>query len=213
MYNGARYLAEALDSILGQTHPVAEIVVVDDGSTDDTPSVIAAYSDRIRATRQENAGPATARNTGLGLVGGDLVAFLDADDIWLPDKLARQVARLDDRSEAMLCFSGIVNFREEPVPTGLPAEWPQRPFSPCTLLARRVLFDDVGLFNPSLQSGEDTEWFLRVMMRRIPYEVLPEILVRRRQHADNLTKRRPPSQDRLLQLVKMTLDKKRAEGW
>jgi glycosyltransferase involved in cell wall biosynthesis len=175
--------------------------------------VIAAYSDRIRTTRQENAGPATARNTGLGLVGGDLVAFLDADDIWLPDKLARQVARLDDRPEAMLCFSGIVNFREEPVPTGTSAEWPQRPFSPCTLLARRVLFDDVGLFNPSLQSGEDTEWFLRVMMRRIPYEVLPEILVRRRQHADNLTKRRPPSQDGLLRLVKMTLDKKRAEGW
>jgi len=213
VYNGARYLGDALDSILAQTSPAGEIVVVDDGSTDDTPDVMDRYAGRIRAVRQANAGPSAARNAGLELSTGELIAFLDADDLWLPDKLGRQLAVLDAHPGAMLCFCGIVNFREGSGPSGGPSEWPQSPFSPCTVLVRRTLFADVGAFDPSLRSGEDTEWFLRVMMRKIAYKVLPDVLVRRRQHDANLTRTHPPSQERLLRLVKMTLDRKRTEGW
>jgi glycosyltransferase involved in cell wall biosynthesis len=213
VYNGARYLGDALDSILAQTLPVAEIVVVDDGSTDDTPGVMDRYAGGIRAVRQVNAGPSAARNAGLAVATGELIAFLDADDLWLPDKLERQLAVLDAHPEVMLCFCGIVNFRDGSDPSGGPSEWPQSPFSPCTVLVRRPLFAEVGVFDPGLRSGEDTEWFLRVMMRKIAYKVLPDVLVRRRQHDGNLTRTHPPSPERLLRLVKMTLDRRRTEGW
>jgi glycosyltransferase involved in cell wall biosynthesis len=93
-YNHARYLADALDSAVAQTRP-AEVVVVDDGSTDDTPAVLARYGDRVRVHRQPNRGLAAARNAGLTRAGGAYVGFLDADDVLAPAKLARQAAILD----------------------------------------------------------------------------------------------------------------------
>ncbi|HEY3188694.1 MAG TPA: glycosyltransferase family A protein, partial [Solirubrobacteraceae bacterium] len=79
-HNGARFLADALDSALAQTHPAIEVIVVDDGSTDDTPAILARYAGRVRALRQQNRGPSAARNVALAVAPGDYVAFLDADD-------------------------------------------------------------------------------------------------------------------------------------
>src|SRR5437867_4956354 len=87
--NGARFLAEALDSALAQTHPATEVIVVDDGSVDDTPAVLARYAGRVRVLRQPNRGPSAARNAALGVARGEYVAFLDADDRFLPDQVAR----------------------------------------------------------------------------------------------------------------------------
>src|SRR2546423_7727277 len=84
-YNYARYLPQAIDSALGQTHPPLEVIVVDDGSTDDTPRVLDAYGDRIRAVRQANQGAGAARNAGIAVARGEYVAFLDSDDLWRPD--------------------------------------------------------------------------------------------------------------------------------
>src|SRR5579863_4931679 len=95
-YNYARFLGQAIDSVLAQTCPVKEIIVVDDGSTDDTFNVLARYGPAVRALKQKNCGPAAARNRGVGIAGGDLIAFLDADDFWMPDKLAKQVRRLKE---------------------------------------------------------------------------------------------------------------------
>jgi glycosyltransferase involved in cell wall biosynthesis len=94
-YNYARCLHEAIESALAQTHPRVEIIVVDDGSTDDTPTVLAKYHGRITGLRQTNRGLAAARNTGLRVAGGDYVAFLDADDVMASNKLAEQAAVLD----------------------------------------------------------------------------------------------------------------------
>lgn len=210
VFNGDRFLAAAIDSVLGQTRQPVEVIVVDDGSTDGTPRVIAGYGSRIRSLRQENAGPAAARNAGLGLAQGTFIGFLDADDLWLPDKLARQLEELSQHPEAMICFGGMRNFREPEAAAGPVEEWLGKPFSPCTMLVRRSLFDTIGNFDVRLRAAEDTEWFCRVMMAGIPYRVLQEDLVRRRQHDRNLTRMDPPSHAKLLGAIKMALDKRRS---
>ena len=91
-YNRARLVCRAIDSALAQTHPDVEVIVIDDGSTDDTAECLAAYGERIRVIRQPNAGVCAARNAGMALASGDFIAFLDSDDAWLEWKLAAQIA-------------------------------------------------------------------------------------------------------------------------
>src|SRR5262249_52847135 len=99
LFNAARYVIAAIDSILAQSRPADEILVVDDGSTDGGAEALASYGPRLRLLRQENRGPGSAVNRGLRKAGGEALAFLDADDLWTPDKLERQCAALAaDRS-------------------------------------------------------------------------------------------------------------------
>jgi GT2 family glycosyltransferase len=212
VFNGERFLGAAIDSVLGQTRQPVEVIVVDDGSSDGTAQVIARYGKRIRSLRQENAGPAAARNAGLALARGAFVGFLDADDIWLPHKLDRQLDELSRHPDAMIAFCGMVNFREPDVAGGPVEEWTAKSFSPCTMLVRKSLFDRIGGFDARLRAAEDTEWYCRMMMAGIPYRTLSDVLVRRRQHDRNLTRAAPPSQDKLLGVIKMALDKRRSEG-
>ncbi|HEX7024733.1 MAG TPA: glycosyltransferase family A protein, partial [Gemmatimonadales bacterium] len=197
VYNGSRFLLQALRSIAAQTWPHTEVIVIDDGSTDATPSLAEAAGPGVRWIRQENQGPASARNTGLGHATGSFVAFLDADDLWVPDKLERQLARFRERPELMICLAGMRNVRgtdaDSDDPLLDPSAWPAISFSPCTMLARRSGFDLVGPFNPDLRHGEDTEWFVRMMMRKIPYEVMPDVLLERRIHETNLSREQIPS--------------------
>jgi glycosyltransferase involved in cell wall biosynthesis len=211
VYNGERFLGAAVDSVLAQTRQPVEIIIVDDGSTDGTPGVIARYGNRVRSIRQENAGPAAARNAGLALATGAVIGFLDADDLWQPDKLSIQMAELTRSPETMICLAGMMNFRESAV-GGPVAEAFGGSFSPCTMLVRAPVFQQIGGFDPLLRAGEDTEWFCRVMMGGIRYTVLPDLLVRRRLHDRNLTRADPPSHAKLLGILKLALDRKRAEG-
>lgn len=104
-YNSESYIAKAIDSGLGQTYPNVEVIVVDDGSTDDTWKLLVGYGDRIRAFRQENRGAAAARNRGLQEVRGEYIAFLDADDRYLPDNIAEKVHFLQSHDEFAWCYS------------------------------------------------------------------------------------------------------------
>jgi glycosyltransferase involved in cell wall biosynthesis len=199
VYNGERYLGETLDSILGQTHQPLEIVVVDDGSTDRTARIAANFGARLQYCWQENAGEAAARNRGLSMAQAELVAFLDADDLWHPEKLARQVAQFQD-PDLDLCFTSFQNFwipelaAEEQRYRGSPLAQPQSAWSTSTVLARRAVFAKFGNFvdDGSLPAGSESMiWFLRAQEQGAVVSILPEVLMYRRMHTANYSRMNP----------------------
>jgi glycosyltransferase involved in cell wall biosynthesis len=199
VYNGERYLAETLDSILGQTHQPLEIVVVDDGSTDRTATIAAAFGARLQYCWQENAGEAAARNRGLSMAQAEFVAFLDADDLWHPEKLARQIAHFQD-PHLDLCFTSFQNFwipelaAEEQRYRGSPLAQPQSAWSTSTVLARRAVFARFGNFvdDGSLPAGSESMiWFLRAQEQGAVVSILPEVLMYRRMHTANCSRMNP----------------------
>ena len=216
VFNGKRYLREALDSILAQTYRPMEIIVADDGSTDGTPSLVADYRSQLRYLFQANAGTAAACNLGLTAAQGDFVAFLAADDLWHTDKLARQINCFKRRPELDVCVTHVQNFwtpelqeeaerfRNHRISQSLPGYVPQ------TLLARRALFETVGHFNTALRHADSTDWFLRVIEHGAVIDILPDVLVYRRIHQSNLSRRMASaSRQENVELVKATLDRRR----
>jgi glycosyltransferase involved in cell wall biosynthesis len=215
VYNGERFLSEALDSMLRQTRPPDEIIVVDDGSTDGTSRIAAALGPPVRWVRQENRGPAAARNLAIRLATGDFLAFLDADDLWLPRKLELQLACLEERPELDYCVTHLQNFwmpelaAEEAAFRGQPFAQPLPAFSFPSFLGRREMVDRVGPCREDLRVASDTEWFIRAREMGLAYEVLPEVLVRRRLHRGNLTRADLASSDTLVANLKASLDRRR----
>ncbi len=190
VYNSERFLAEALNSIVGQTVPPAEIVVVDDGSTDQSAAIAARYPS-VRLVRQANAGVSAARNAGLAAATGERLAFLDADDLFLPGKLAAQARALDAHAEWDGIFGHVRHFLASPeLADRFVCPPPQPGYFFGTLLARRELFARVGGLDPSLAMAELAEWVARAMDSGAQFGVLPEIVLERRIHGANFTLQR-----------------------
>lgn len=175
-YNAAAYLGEAIESVLAQTRPADEIVVVDDGSTDATATVARGYANRgVRLVQQPNQGAGASRNRGIRETSGELLAFLDGDDLWLPQKLERQLAYLAAHPEAALVscirwhwsqasderhieYFGVRpgrSLRHENVVRNVVG-------NPSMTLIRRAVLDVVGGFDTSLRWGQDWELFMRI---------------------------------------------------
>ncbi|MGD9509361.1 MAG: glycosyltransferase family 2 protein [Geminicoccaceae bacterium] len=217
VFNGEAYLGEALDSVFAQTLPPTEVIVVDDGSTDGTREVIDRFGTRVRYVHQENRGPAAARNKGIALAIGELLAFLDADDLWLPRKLARQTQRLAERGDLQVSVTQVRNFWIEELRVEAEAMRDHRlaaaalpGYVPQTMLARREAFVRVGLFDETLRTGEDTDWFLRAADLGTMAELLPEVLVMRRFHRTNLTRVGNALRSNLADSVWRSLQRRRA---
>ena len=175
-YNAAGFIRRAVDSVLAQTFQDFELLVVDDGSTDDTRTVLASYGDRIRLLTKENGGPAAARNHGLRHAQGRYVAFLDSDDYWLPGKLEHQVRLLDNRHEIGFCSTATMVVDTAGEPAG---DWPcwagADPLpdilfmhgaaisgSTSGVLARRELLVELGGFDETLRGYEDPDLWIRL---------------------------------------------------
>jgi glycosyltransferase involved in cell wall biosynthesis len=218
VFEMGRYLTEAIASIEGQGHPDVEIIVVDDGSSDDTPDVIAALGDRVIALRQDNQGPAVARNAGLALATGDVIAFCDADDLWPEGKLARQLARLDEEPEldAVLGRIQYVAIDGGEIPDIEFENLDQKTLSHVHLgsgLYRRRAFDQLGGFDEQLRFSEDVDWFMRAREAKLRIEILPDVTLVYRLHDSNMTR---DAKERIaastLMALKQSLDRRRAAG-
>lgn len=210
-YNAAPYIGRAIASVRAQKRKVDELVVVDDGSLDGTCDVVAALGEDIRLIRQPNAGPAAARNRGVQEASSELIAFLDADDEWLPDTLALltdalaalpQVALATADMSAIDQFNRVVypswfgkhDLRESvkcwdrgPVPRPV-AELLRKNFvGTSVVLVRTQVYRDLRGFRTDLRYGEDLELWARIAARH-PIVCLPDVLGLRRVHPDNTTK-------------------------
>jgi glycosyltransferase involved in cell wall biosynthesis len=203
VYNCERYVSAAIESVLAQTYPVHEIIIVDDGSTDGTRAVLESYIGRIRYIRQEKRGVAAARNSGIVHASGDFIAFLDADDLWLADKLQLQMDFLRNHPQYGLVYSDMKTFDEtgilhESVKIWLnmspPSGWIFKELFAETLFAcdatvfAKACVDRVGYFDESLAVGEDYNMWLR-MARHFQIGYLDVPLTKYRQHA-SMTSRR-----------------------
>jgi hypothetical protein len=198
-YNAGSCLVRAIDSIFAQTYPKFRIHVIDDGSTDDTASVLASYSDRIVSVRQTQAGQAAARNHGIRLTNSPYVAFLDADDEWLPTKLERQIEAMNRDSRIGLVYSDCSTSGNGPMagshfarvgtpPSGRVFEQfllSCNVFTP-TAMVRRECLEDVGVFNESLAVGEDYNLWLRIAAKW-QVAVIPDVLAIRHSRSGSLS--------------------------
>lgn len=219
-YNTARYIREAIDSVLDQDYPNKELIVIDDGSTDGTLELLASYGDRIRLITQRNQGSAVARNAGLAAAQGEYIAFLDSDDIWLPGKLRLQVDHLRRHPDIGMVYTRWAVWKPEangafPPAAQLPSEdsgrnedapapglVPERSgwlynrllFSSLlhtiTVMARRELIDRIGSFDPELKRGQDYDFWIRAS-RLTEIHQLDRVLARYRVHGDGCVKKWP----------------------
>jgi len=201
-YNAAPFLAQCLRSVLGQTRPPDEVIVVDDGSVDATPEVAKSFGQSIRYFRQPSGGSSSARNLGLSHATGSLIAFQDADDVWIPEKLALQVELLNRHPEYGMVYSDLSEVSEtlQVLQGSKFASEGIRPHEgwvfkfrmaadfifPSTVIVRREVFDQVGNFKESMRFQQDMDFFNRVTYR-FPVGLVPAVTVLRRRHGSNMT--------------------------
>jgi glycosyltransferase involved in cell wall biosynthesis len=198
VYNGEKYIREAIDSILNQSYKDFEVIVIDDGSIDNTLSIVKECDGKIRWKSQENKGQASAINEGIKMVKGEYVAYLDADDVCMPQRLEIQVKYLDEHPGVGLVYSGLCQVNSigkiqrtiKAVPYDhfvlLQTDYIAR----STVLHRKKCLDEVGLFDESITGDDDWDMWIRISEKfRVGY--IAEPLVKYRVHGENISLRRP----------------------
>jgi glycosyltransferase involved in cell wall biosynthesis len=179
-YNASRYIARAIESCLAQTHPPIEVIVVDDGSTDDTAAIAAGFPAPVRLIRQANGGPASARNHGARIATGEWLALLDADDVWFADKLRAQLEYATDPGIGVI-YSLFDNYsgRADPIEPGFSDLWRYNWIGNSSALVRRSAFESVGGFHEdrALMSVEDYNLWIRLAAAKWRLVLCPRILV------------------------------------
>jgi glycosyltransferase involved in cell wall biosynthesis len=198
-YNYARYVAAAVESVLAQNFKDLEIVVVDDGSTDDTIDTLRPFAERIRYIPQAHRGLAAARNAGIRSSRGQYLAFLDSDDLWLPDKVSMQVGRLDVEAAVGLVYTEATLFNDKSPTEISHSFWSEHPSgkilpsllrhnvvpSP-TPMVRRELFDQVGPFDERLNACEDWDMWIRIAQVS-EFAYVDRVLAKYRVHSANMS--------------------------
>jgi glycosyltransferase involved in cell wall biosynthesis len=208
-YNGERFLREALESAFAQDFDSFEVVFVDDGSEDATGDIARSFP--VRYLRQENQGLPAARNAGLSLARGELIAFLDDDDVLPPTKLSVQAGHLTE-NPGIGCVLG----RQEWLFEGVEA--PHLPRDPIygeeggiqlvTAMIRRRVLERLGGFDPTYRYAEDRDLFIRMREHGVEIDVLPEVVLRKRLHGSNMTLD-PPATHPMLRSLREKLERER----
>jgi glycosyltransferase involved in cell wall biosynthesis len=213
-WNAERYLPDALASVAAQSLPASEVLVVDDGSTDLTTALAESFGGPIRVLRQSHAGAAAARNLGVREARSEWVAFLDADDFWLPDRLAWQAATLRAEPTLDVLYGCVQQFYSPDL------GWPdtaaheeaaavQPGIFPGTCLLRKRAFEQVGEFDTTLQSGVFIDWHTRALDSGLRVRTIDEVLLRRRIHHTDAAARGRQAQPDYVRNLKDALDRRR----
>ena len=197
-FNRSAYVAEAVASVLAQTRTAMELIVVDDGSTDDTTAVLERFGASVRAISQVHSGVSAARNTGIRSASGEWLAFLDSDDLWKPRKLSSQLQFLSMHPELRICQTEEIWIRNGQHLN--PCKCHQKPeghcferlldrclVSPSAVMIHRDIFEEVGLFDESLPACEDYDLWLRIGCRHPMGLVKEPLIIKRGGHADQLS--------------------------
>jgi glycosyltransferase involved in cell wall biosynthesis len=214
MYNGEAYIRESVESALAQTHRPSEIIVLDDGSTDGGGAIAQGLA--VTYVRQANAGLAAARNAAIERASGDYIALLDCDDIWLPEKLDRQLAALDADPSAGYALCHIRYLFDE---GAAPPAWfkqigpdeGEAGYSPSCWLIRRSAWEKVGPFSLEYDT-EDIDWLARAMEAGVRSVMAPEVLVLKRIHGSNLSGNVPTIYRGLLGALRGHVARSRGQG-
>lgn len=219
VYNGAAYLAAAIDSILAQDYRPLDVIVVDDGSTDESAAIAARYGEPVRVLAIDHVGMDDARNAGLEAAKGGYIAFLDADDLWHSQKLSLQMDVFERSPDVEICYAYAQNFWEPIVADEARQldDWllakpvPARAIT--TALIRRDVFDRQGRFGGKTGLWNDKAWTIRADDDGVVTHVCDSILLYRRIHATNQTRARNRiDRDNMLAVVKEALDRRRSRG-
>ncbi len=214
VYNGAAFIGDAIESILAQGYAPLEVLVVDDGSTDATADVVRSFRNRVRYFRQDNAGPAAARNRGLALASGELIAFLDADDLWPDRKLEAQARYLREHPETDVVL-GRIEYLRLPGASETPIRFEDGGNTVTSVhlgsgLFRRSVFERVGHFDPELHYSEDHDWMLRAREAGVRLAVMDDITLVYRIHAGNMTRDKGLADVSMARVLKKSIDRRRA---
>lgn len=214
VYNAARYVREAIDSIVAQTYDQVEIIAVNDGSTDQSLHVLSEFAEKITIIDSVNKGIASARNLGIAATKGHYLAFLDADDTWEANKLRLQLDHLNQNPSMDMVFCSFQEFLSPDLQGDILARrvlkaGPMKVAAAGTMLVPRNVFDRVGLFSEELRSGEFIDWFARAKELGLAALFTDDCLYHRRSHDDNHTLKADRLHADYLRVIKAALDRRR----
>lgn len=211
VYNGEKYLGESLESIESQTYPNVEVVVVDDGSTDKTKSVAKNFP-LARCLSQSHCGLSAALNNGIKNSRGEFFAFLDADDLWIKDKLTFQMEILKKNPGVEAVFGHLIQFASSRVPFENSSENSQNKipgFCKGSMLIRRKAFFRVGFFDPRWEVGDFIDWYKRAKEKNLQTLMIPQVVMKRRVHAGNMSSGKKGARRDYVRILKDALDRQK----
>lgn len=214
VYNAAKYVEEAIESILNQTYSPIEIIAVNDGSTDNSAEVLAAYSNRIQIISSTNKGIGAARNLGISKSQGRFLAFLDADDYWELNKLEIQMQEFASNPSLDIVYCSFKEFLSPDMTSEMMEKRILKPAAMSgavagTSLVKKTAFDKVGLFSEHWKTGEYIDWYARAKEQNLILSHIDNCLYHRRSHSDNHTLRESDSKRDYLLVLKASLDRRR----
>jgi glycosyltransferase involved in cell wall biosynthesis len=217
VYNAETYVAEAIESVLAQSYSPIELIVVDDGSDDRTGEVVALYRQAVRFVAQERGGIGAARNKAADLARGDFLAFLDADDRFVADKIERQLDAFAADPSLDVVYGHVREFISPDLDSVVAARlrsavadapWP----TPNLMLVTREAFFRVGGFSTTLRVGVGVDWCARAQEAGLRSHVLPRVVLERRLHSANNGLRESDSRGHYARVLKAALDRRRTAG-
>jgi glycosyltransferase involved in cell wall biosynthesis len=217
VFNTEKYLGEAIQSVLSQSYKPLEIIIVDDGSTDNTAKIVESFGSLVRYHYQKNSGPGAARNQGIKMANGDFFAFLDADDLWMADKMKLQWMAFEEDPRLDMAFGHIQQFHTPELPqsqkdrTRIPVEIMPGHHAG-SMLIKKEAFLRTGLFKEELRVGEFIDWYARATELNLKSIMLPDVLMKRRIHGTNLGIYQHDQRTGYVHVLKAALDRRRAGG-